>query len=60
MTDEAGRYGVALALLTGLEERHGRAAVQAWVRAVLEGKDAAQVVPLARRIFGEDLSPLLR
>ncbi|MFC5547962.1 hypothetical protein [Massilia aerilata] len=50
------RYGAALALFTGLEQRHGRAAVQDWVRAVLEGKDAAQIVPLAP---DEDIAPLL-
>lgn len=58
--NEVGRYGAALALFTGLEQRHGRAAVQVWVRAVLEGKNAAQIVPLARRILGEDLTALLR
>ncbi|MDB5951056.1 MAG: hypothetical protein JWR65_2911 [Massilia sp.] len=58
--NEVGRYGAALALFTGLEQRHGRAAVQVWVRAVLEGKNAAQIVPLARRMLGEDLTSLLR
>lgn len=58
--NEAGRYGAALALFAGLEQRHGQAAVQDWVRAVLEGKNAAQIVPLARKLLGEDLTPLLR
>ena len=58
--NEAGRYGAALALFTGLEQRHGRVAVQGWVRAFLDGKNAAQIVPLARQMFGEDLTPLLR
>jgi hypothetical protein len=58
--NELGRYGAALALFSGLEQRHGRTAVQAWVTAVLEGKDAQQIVPLAQRMFGEDLTPLLR
>lgn len=58
--NEAGRYAAALALFTGLEGRHGKAAVQSWVRAVLEGKDAAQIVGLGKQIFGEDLAPLLR
>lgn len=59
-TDEAGRYGAALALFTGLEQRHGRAAVAAWVRAVLEEKEAARILPLAARMLGEDLAPMLR
>jgi hypothetical protein len=58
--NESGRYGAALALFTGLEQRHGQAAVRSWVRAVIEGKDAAQIVPLARQMLGEDLEPLLR
>jgi hypothetical protein len=58
--DEDGRYGAALALFAGIEQRHGRAAVQAWVQAVLDGKDPAQIVPLARRMLGEDLTPLLK
>lgn len=58
--NEAGRYGAALALFSGLEQRHGQAAVQGWVHAVLESKSAAQIVPLARKLFGEDLTPLLR
>lgn len=58
--NELGRYGAALVLFSGLEQRHGRAAVQDWVSAVLKGKDAAQIVPLAHRMFGEDLTPLLR
>ena len=60
MDNEAGRYGVALALFDGLEQRHGRPAVMAWVRAVIDGKDGKQVVPLARSMLGEDLEPLLR
>lgn len=59
-SNEGGRYGAALALFSGLEQRHGRAAVKAWVQQVLESKDAAQIVPLARRILGEDVAPLLR
>lgn len=58
--DEEGRYGAALALFDGLERRHGRPAVHAWVRAVLDGRDAARIVPLARQMLGEDLAPLLR
>lgn len=58
--DEEGRYGAALALFGGLEQRHGRQAVQAWVRAVLDGRNAAQIVPLARQMLGEDIAPLLR
>jgi hypothetical protein len=58
--DEDGRYGAALALFTGIEQRHGQAAVRAWVQAVLDGKDPAQIVPLARRMLGEDLTPLLK
>lgn len=58
--NEPGRYGAALALFSGLERRHNRATVQAWVAAVLESKDASQIVPLARQIFGEDVAPLLQ
>lgn len=58
--DEQGRYGAALALFEGLERRHGRAAVQAWVRAVLDGGDAARILPLAKEMLGEDIAPLLR
>ncbi len=58
--DESGRYGAALALFTGLEQRHGRPAVQSWVRAVLDGGDAARILPLAQRMLGEDIAPLLK
>lgn len=58
--DEAGRYGAALALFDGLEQRHGRAAVQAWVSAVFASKDAAQIPLLAQQMLGEDITPLLR
>ncbi|MEW6371494.1 MAG: hypothetical protein AB1584_11210 [Pseudomonadota bacterium] len=58
--DELGRYGAALALFDGLERRHGRAAVQAWVSAVFAGKDAAQIPALAQRMLGEDITPQLR
>jgi hypothetical protein len=58
--NEAGRYGAALALFTGLEQRHSQAAVHGWVRAVLESKNAALIVPLAQKLLGEDLTPLLR
>lgn len=55
-----GRYGAALALFDGLEKRHGRESVQAWVAAVLAARDGAQIDPLARQMLGEDLAPLLR
>ncbi|MRX10831.1 hypothetical protein GJ697_23660 [Pseudoduganella sp. FT25W] len=58
--DEAGRYGAALALFSGLEQRHGRVKVQAWVSAVADSRDARQIVPLAQQVFGEDITPLLR
>lgn len=57
--NEQGRYGAALALFAGLEQRHGRAKVQAWVRAVLDGKDPKRIVPLAQSMLGEDIAPLL-
>ncbi|MFC3457697.1 hypothetical protein [Massilia haematophila] len=57
--DELGRYGAALALFDGLEQRHGRAAVRAWVSAVLASKDAGQIAPLARQLLGEDIAQLL-
>lgn len=57
--DEPGRYGAALALFDGLEQRHGRAAVRAWVSAVLASKDAGQIAPLARQLLGEEITPLL-
>lgn len=58
--DEEGRYGAALALFDGLEARHGRAAVQAWVSAVLASADKPDIVVLARALLGEDIAPLLR
>lgn len=60
MDDEAGRYGAALALFAGLEQRHGRATVQAWVSAVLDGTDGKDIVALAREVLGEDITPLLQ
>lgn len=58
--NEAGRYGAALALFAGLEQRHGKAAVERWVGAVLKADNAEQIVQLARTLLGEDLTPLLR
>jgi hypothetical protein len=58
--DELGRYGAALALFDGLEQRHGRAAVQAWVSAVFAGKDAARIPALAQQVLGEDITSQLR
>lgn len=57
---ESGRYGAALALFTSLEQRHGRPAVMKWASAVIKGNDPKQIIPLAREIFGEDLTPLLQ
>jgi hypothetical protein len=58
--EEEGRYGAALALFAGLEQRHGRTAVHDWVRAVLAQKDSGQIAPLARQVLGEDITPLLQ
>jgi hypothetical protein len=59
MGNEAARYGAALALFDGLEARHGRAAVQRWVRAVLDAPGKADIAALARSTLGEDIAPLL-
>lgn len=59
-SNEQGRYGAALALFDGLEARHGRAAVQAWVGAVLESKGDPDIPALALQLLGEDIGPLLR
>lgn len=59
-SNELGRYGAALALFNDLEQRHGRTAVQSWVGAVLASQDAAQILPLAQRMLGEDLAPSLK
>lgn len=47
-------------MFDGLERRHGYAAVQAWVTAVLKSPDDKDIVPLARQVLGEDIAPLLR
>jgi hypothetical protein len=60
LANEQGRYGAALALFDGLESRHGLAAVQEWVTAVLASGDASRILPLAQEKLGEDLAPLLR
>lgn len=59
-SNEEGRYGAALALFDGLERRHGLAAVQAWVTAVLNDGDNGHIVPLAQKTLGEDIAPMLR
>lgn len=58
--DEEGRYGAALALFQELEAPHGRAAVQAWVSAVLGSNSNPDIPALALRLLGEDIAPLLR
>jgi hypothetical protein len=58
--NQEARYGAALALFDGLEQRHGQAAVAAWVSAVLAEEDNKRIVPLAREMLGEDIEPLLR
>lgn len=58
-SNEPGRYGAAHALFAGLEQRHGRAAVSAWVSAVLASQDSKQIEPLARQMLNEELGPLL-
>lgn len=58
--NEGGRYAAALAVFDGLERRHGRVAVQTWVTAVLNSPDSKDIVPLAQKILGEDIAPLLR
>ncbi|MYN07142.1 hypothetical protein [Pseudoduganella aquatica] len=60
MSDVEGLYGAALALFDGLESRHGRAAVQEWISAVLASGDASRILPLAQEKLGEDIAPLLR
>lgn len=58
--NDEGRYGAALAVFDGLEARHGRAAVQAWVSAVLASSGKPDIPGLARKMLGEDIGPLLR
>lgn len=59
--DENGNayYAASLAIFDDLEARHGRAAVQAWVSAVLASADNKHIVELAKEKLGEDISPLL-
>lgn len=57
--DMPGRYGAALALFDGLEDRHGKAAVRAWINDVL-GADKVSIPELAKARLGEDISPLLK
>jgi hypothetical protein len=59
-SNENGRYGAALALFNGLEQRHGRSAVRSWVRTVLDGGHAIRIVPLAQKMMGEDITPMLK
>jgi len=58
--NEEARYGAALAVFDGLEQRHGRTKVLAWVSAVLDAKDPKQIALLAQSMLGEDIGPLLR
>ena len=58
--NDEGRYGAALAVFDGLEARHGRVAVQAWVSAVLASSGKPDIPALARKMLGEDIGPLLR
>lgn len=58
-SDTARRYAAALNLFEGLEARHGKAAVLAWIDAVLASSNA-DIVQLAQRHLGEDISPLLK
>jgi len=58
--NEPARYAAALSVFDGLERRHGQAAVQAWAAAVLKNPDDKDIVPLAQKILGEDIAPLLR
>ncbi|WP_342238484.1 hypothetical protein [Inquilinus sp. OTU3971] len=57
--DLEARYGAALAIFERLEDRNGRAAVQAWVSAVLAKADDRSIADLCRDILGEDLAPWL-
>lgn len=59
-SNEKGRYGAALSLFERLEREHGKDAVLGWVRLVLDSEDNAQIVPLATRVFGEDISDSLK
>lgn len=58
--NEEGRYGAALALFEGLEERHGRPAVLQWIDAVLTSASNDEIAPLMRNILGENLAFLLK
>ena len=58
--NEEGRYGAALALFDGLEQRHGQAAVLKWIAAVLADGDNKRIAVHAREILGEDISLLLK
>ena len=60
LSNEEGRYGAALNLFERLEHDHGKGAVQQWVRLVLDSEDNEQIVPLAMRVFGEDISENLK
>ena len=56
------RYAGALRIFEGLEQRHGAAAVRAWVGEVTarEGRiSTADIIASGRERFGEDLTPLL-
>jgi hypothetical protein len=57
--DSEARYGAALAIFDGLEQRHGLAAVQAWILAVLAAPSGAAAADLAKTMLGEDISSLL-
>ncbi|MET3663616.1 hypothetical protein [Caulobacter sp. 1776] len=53
------RYGAALAIFEGLEQRHGRVAVQAWILAVLAAAPGVSAADLCKTMLGEDISGLL-
>lgn len=57
--DLEARYGAALAVFERLEARHGQAAVQAWISAVLAHADDRSIADLCRDMLGEDIAPWL-
>lgn len=55
--DLEARYGAALAIFERLENRNGRAAVQAWISAVLAEADDRSIADLCGDMYGEDIAP---
>lgn len=59
MLREVTRYGAALAVFDGLQQRHGRAAVQKGLFAMLSRSKDDTIATIGEKLLGEGISSLL-